>query len=176
MAGRILWVVRHAKTHRKPPLGAGDHERTLDARGRRDADALGRRLGEDGDRLGLDEALLPQLVLCSTAARAVETTERALSEMAQPPPVSYLHSLYEAAPRDVLAEVARVDDAVRSVMTVGHNPTFETLVAAMPGVPSPTLAGGFPTCGVAVFELPVEAWADIAPHLADVVEVFAPPY
>jgi phosphohistidine phosphatase len=176
MAGRALWVLRHAKTHRKPPLGGDDHERTLDARGRRDADALGQRLGDEGDRLGLDEALLPRLVLCSTAARAVETTERVLAGMTQPPPVSYLHSLYHASPKDVLAEVAHAGDDVGAVMTVGHNPTFERLVATLPRTPVPVLSGGFATCGLAVFDLPVAGWAEVAPHLADVIGVFAPPY
>ena len=176
MPGRVLWVLRHAKTHRKPPPGGGDHERTLDVRGREDADALGRRLADDGERFGLDAALLPQLVLCSTAARSVETTERVLAGMAHPPPVTYLHSLYEASPQDVLEEVARVDDAVGVVMTVGHNPTFEALAAALPRLPAPALMGGLPTCGLAVFDLPVAAWSDVAPRLAEVVGVFFPPY
>jgi phosphohistidine phosphatase len=176
VAGRVLWVLRHAKTHRKPPLGGGDHERTLDARGRRDADALGRRLGDDGDRLGLDPALVPQLVLCSTAARAVETTERVLAAMADPPPVSYLHSLYEASPKDVLVEVTRADDGARSVMTVGHNPTLEALVATLPRSPVAALLGGFPTCGLAVFDLPAGPWVEVAPRLAEVIGVFVPPY
>jgi phosphohistidine phosphatase len=175
-ADRTLWVLRHAKTKRDPPAGGGDHERTLAPRGRRDADALGRRVGDRGDRLGLDPTLLPALVLCSTAARAVETTQRVLAQMADPPPVNYLSALYGATPKDVLRQVATVDGNVASVMVVGHNPTFEALVAAMPQRPDPMLAGGFATCGLAVFSLPIERWDQIAPKTAGVVGVYVPPF
>ena len=61
-------------------------------------------------------------------------------------------------------------------MTVGHNPTFETLVAALPRVPVPAVSGGFATCGLATFDLPVDTWAEVAPHMAEVLGVFTPPY
>jgi len=175
-ARRTLWVLRHAKTLRRPPVGAGDHERTLAPRGRKDADALGARLGVDGDHLGLDDELLFELVLCSTAARTVETTERVLAEMADPPPVSYLRVLYGASPEEVLEQVSMSDDDVSSVMVVGHNPTFESLVGAIPAKPAPALSGGFATCGLAVFGLPARRWEDIAPHTAKVLGVFLPPF
>ncbi|MGH9046907.1 MAG: SixA phosphatase family protein, partial [Acidimicrobiales bacterium] len=86
---RILWVLRHAKTVRQPPVGGTDHERVLAKRGQRDADALGGRLGDHGDHLGLDPALMPGLVLSSTAVRTVQTTERVLAGLTEPPPVTY---------------------------------------------------------------------------------------
>ncbi len=173
---RVLWVLRHAKTVRRPPVGGGDHERVLAMRGRRDADALGRRLGDDGDHLGLAVDLMPTLVLCSTAARSVETTERVLANMATPPPVTYLRSLYGASPEDVLEQVATVDEDMAAVMVVGHNPTFEALAAAMPRRPTPRLSGGLATCGLAVFGLPVRRWDEIAPRTAAVLGVFVPPF
>ncbi len=174
--GRVLWVLRHAKTVRRPPVGGGDHERVLAIRGRHDADALGERLGDDGDLLGLDTGTVPALVLCSTAARTVETTERVLAKMATPPPVTYLRSLYGASPEDVLEQVSMVDEDVPSVMVVGHNPTMEALVAAMPRQPTPALSGGFATCGLVVFELPIRRWDEVAPRTAWVLGVFVPPF
>jgi phosphohistidine phosphatase len=173
-SGRILWVLRHAKTLRRPPVGGDDHERTLAPRGRRDADALGERLGDRGDHLGLDGDVLPGLVLCSTAARTVETTERVLAHLAAPPPVTYLEALYGASPEEVFEAVATVDDEIGSVMVVGHNPTFEALMGALPRVPGHM--AGFPTCGLGVFNLPLGRWDEIAPRIATVVGVFLPPY
>jgi phosphohistidine phosphatase len=173
---RALWILRHAKSRRRPPVGGDDHERVLEERGRRDADALGARLGDGGDRLGLPEDLVPQLVLCSTAARAVETTERVLAQMSTPPVVTYLRSLYEATPEEVLEHVSMTDDVVRSLMIVGHNPTIETLAAAMPASPAPALAGGLATGALAVFTLPVRRWEEVAPRTAGLLGVFAPPY
>jgi phosphohistidine phosphatase len=176
MAPRSLWLLRHAKTVRHPPAGGTDHERTLAPRGRRDADALGQRLGDDGDHLGLSEDLMPALVLCSTAARTVETTERVLAGVAVPPPVRYLRALYDASSEEVLGQVSMVEDDIASVMVVGHNPTFEALVAAMPTSTGGSLKGGFPTCGLAVFELPVGRWDEIVPLSATVLGVFHPPF
>jgi phosphohistidine phosphatase len=173
---RVLWVLRHAKTRRDPPVGAADHERKLAPRGRRDADALGARLGDDGDRLGLTADLMPGLVLSSSAARTVETTERVLAGLAKPPPVTCLRSFYGASPEEVLEQLSMVDDDVGSVMVVGHNPTFEALVAALPRAPVSSLAGGFATCGLAVFRLPVRRWDEIAPRIASVLGVFLPPF
>ena len=173
---RTLWVLRHAKTKDRPPAGGGDHERVLAARGRRDAEALGHRLGDEGDHLGLADDVLPGLVLCSTAARAVATAERAMAEMADPPPVTYLSALYEASPEDVLDQVAEGAESVGSVMVVGHNPTFEDLVRMLPRRPARELADGFATCGLVVFSLPVDRWDEVEPGSAGVLGVFLPPF
>lgn len=125
---RWLWLLRHAKAVPAPPAGGTDHDRPLSARGRRDCEALGHHLGDDGDRLGLAAEQLPELVLCSTATRATETVDGVFAQMSRPPQVLYVRSLYSASPDDVLEEVAMVEDERRSVMVVGHNPTTEALV------------------------------------------------
>ncbi|MGH8997643.1 MAG: hypothetical protein ACRDYB_16735, partial [Acidimicrobiales bacterium] len=66
--------------------------------------------------------------------------------------------------------------AIASVMVVGHNPTFEALVVAMPARPDPLLSGGFATCGLAVFSLPVDRWDQIGSRTAGVVGVYVPPF
>jgi phosphohistidine phosphatase len=174
-AGRVLWVLRHAKTLRRPPVGGTDHERVLGPRGRRDADALGRHLRADGDHLGLSDPM-PELVLCSTAARTVATTERVLSGLENPPPVSFLRALYSASPLEVLEEISAVDDDIVSVMVVGHNPTFESLAASLPQKTDRRLSSGFPTCALAVFRLPMQRWDAIAQRTAVTAGVFCPPY
>ena len=72
---RTLWLVRHAKALADPPFGGTDHERPLSSRGRRDAAALGRRLGPAGDHLGL-AADPPTAALSSTASRAARDRRR----------------------------------------------------------------------------------------------------
>jgi phosphohistidine phosphatase len=182
---RTLWVVRHAKAVADPPPGGTDHDRPLAPRGRRDAEALGRRLA--GDRFGLDEADLPDVVLCSTARRTRQTADgivTGLAALAEPPAVDYRRALYYAGPDDVLAEVRTVPDDRRSVMVVGHNPTAHALAAGLgdrdtvadiegaAGVE----ARGFPTCAVAVYRLPAGRWLDVAEGTGRLVGVFTPPY
>ena len=179
---RLLWLLRHAKTVPDPPPGGTDHERPLAPRGRRDADALARRLGPGGDRLGLPAGTLPQLVLCSSATRTAQTAERVLAEVDQAPPVTHLRSLYAATPEGVLDELRMVDDEVGAAMVVGHNPTMHDLVAGLPAADD--LAGrrlleerGVPTCTVAVLLLPPdEPWSAVAEGTARLVNLSIPPF
>jgi phosphohistidine phosphatase len=64
--------------------------------------------------------------------------------------------LYAAEPDTVLDLVGLVDDAARSVVVVGHNPTMGYLAQLLgDGSPGPEvedrLLEGFPTCALAVF-------------------------
>src|SRR4030095_11832023 len=72
---RTLQLLRHAKSDWDRPAG-DDHERVLAARGQRPATLVGVHLAQ--------QATAPELVLCSTALRAVETWERAAAQLAQP--------------------------------------------------------------------------------------------
>lgn len=175
--GRLLWVLRHAKAVPDPPAGGADHDRPLAPRGRRDAEALGRRLV--ADRLGFEPGDLPQVVLCSTARRTAETAERVLAAGLQAT-LDLRRSLYQASPEEVLDEVRTLDDAVPSVMAVGHNPTFGRLVVAMVGDDEPGRRalgkGTFPTCGLAVYRLPAPRWQDVAAGTGAVAGWWSPPY
>jgi phosphohistidine phosphatase len=178
---RYFWLLRHAKTLTEPPPGQGDHERRLAPRGTRDAQALGARLGSHGDRLGVRRSLLPRLVLCSDATRTTQTAELALAQMAEPPPLQLMRSLYGASPEDVVTQLQLVDADVPSVMVVGHNPTAEELALTMSdGLPKATARGierhGFATCALAVYRLDIEEWTQAALGQSRLVKLFAPPY
>lgn len=165
----ILWILRHAKAVPDPPDGKTDHERPLAPRGRRDADALGKRLAEPG----FGPAELPELVLCSTATRTVKTAQRALASFDRPPPVDYRRALYGASTEDVLDELRGVGDEYGSVMVVGHNPTAHDLVVSLDREAGPK---AFPTCALAVFRLPVDRWRDIARGRGTLLGLYTPPF
>lgn len=171
--GRLLWLLRHAKAATDPPSGGTDHERPLAPRGRRDAAALGQRLGS----LGFSAGELPETVLCSTATRTTETAERVVAGLDAA--VALSRRLYYGAPSDLLAEVQMVDDAVRSVMVVGHNPATHELAVAMLADEDTTgrqELETFPTCALAVFRLPEPRWQDIEEGTATLAGFFTPPY
>jgi phosphohistidine phosphatase len=179
--GRLLWLLRHAKTRKDPPRGGTDHERALTTRGHRDAVALGAHLGSAGDRLGFEPAELPGTVLSSTARRTVQTVELVLADMAAPPPVTYLRSLYTASPDDVLGLLGTVDDDVDSVMVVGHNPTAEDLAFSLLAADDPAGRSaiderGFPTCALGVYRLEAKRWMDATEGSATLVGLFTPPF
>ena len=130
---KSLLVLRHAKSSWKHE-GLADHERPLNGRGRRDAPRVGRLLRE--------RDLLPEVVLCSTAARARGTLELVLEAAEWSCEVRFSPALYAASPGDVLAAVRELPARVGRALVVGHNPTLEELVRELSGraVELPTAA------------------------------------
>ncbi len=177
---RHLWILRHAKAAPEPTWGGLDRDRPLTGRGRRDAAALGNSLADGDPPLGLVGLTAPELALCSSASRTRETAELVLGTRDERIPLDSYTSLYQATPDTVLTYLREVDDLVRSALVVGHNPTMYLLAWDLLEDGSDdrdTLeAGGFPTCGLAVLELRVGAWEDVAPGCGTLLGLFAPPY
>jgi phosphohistidine phosphatase len=177
---RTLWLLRHAKAVADPPPGGDDFDRALAPRGRRDAGALGRRLGPDGKGVGVKKGQLPQVALVSPAARTSATAELVLAERPAPR-TKFPPDLYGADPDDVLAHLRRIGDDVSSAMVVGHNPTTHALAV---GLLSPDdLTGrdllvrrGFPTCALAVLRLDITRWAGVRGQCATLMGLFTPPF
>src|SRR5262249_20673410 len=134
-----------------------DHERALAPRGERAARAIGRHLQRE--RIAID------LVLCSTARRAVETWRLAAAELESPPPVALDASLYLSAPAQILARVRRAADGARSILVVAHNPGLQLLALelAAAGEAAPARVGKFPTGALASFALGQRSFAELAP-------------
>jgi len=185
--GRTLWLLRHAKAVADPPAGGDDFDRVLAPRGRRDATALGRLIGQDGVGGGnglaidLDQIPRPQIALVSPAARTSATAELVLEGMAGGPETEYPEDLYGADPDDVLEHLRLVPDAVSSVMVVGHNPTAHALAV---GIISPydkkgrdlVTKRGFPTCALGIYRLDIAAWADVDGRCGTLLGLFIPPF
>lgn len=168
---RTLWVLRHAKA--SPANGARpDHDRPLAGAGARQALALGRLLADPAARA---RALLPPsgpaLVLCSTARRTVETADYVVRRLRIVPEVRYLDLLYGAQPSDVIQVLGTVDDAVPSVLVVGHNPT----AAALGGAGAAPVAH-FPPCALSVVDLGTASWSQLDPGQLRAVAQIRPPY
>ena len=128
---RNLWLLRHAKTTKAPPVGGGDRQRQLSAVGEADAGELRGALEEN--RLGLG---LPDRVLFSEAVRTTSTAELVFGGL--------VHDcwgdsrLYSADLDDVLGILGELPDEISSLAIVGHNPTIHELSLALVGAgPNP---------------------------------------
>ena len=158
MARRRLLLLRHAKSSWDDPELA-DHDRPLAPRGRRAARALRRHVRDKG--------LDPQLVLCSSAVRAVQTWESIRDGIGGDPDVEISDGLYEADADDLLERLRGVPEMVECVLLVGHNPSMEQLAGALSGPGNPealaAMASKYPTGGLAQlsFDGP---WAGLAPR------------
>ncbi len=156
---KTLYILRHAKSDQ----GDGsidDHDRPLNARGREAAPKMGAYLKAKGYK--------PDLILCSTARRTVETcnlARPALGDMT----VAFEQGLYLAEARSILDRVRRLDDALGAVMVIGHNPGLEQLANGLSASPkSPDeerlhrrMREKFSTCALAVIQFPAKTWREI---------------
>ncbi|WP_134766099.1 histidine phosphatase family protein [Nocardioides sp. 1609] len=157
---RTLVVVRHAKAE---SLGTTDFERELSERGRADAAAGGRWLAAAG--------VLPQRALVSAAVRTAQTWRETAAGAGWDLEPELDRGLYAADVDNALDLVRALDDAVTSVVVVGHNPTMAALAQLLDDGEGDVEAGNamatgsFPTSATAVFTCR-GPWADVHPATA----------
>jgi phosphohistidine phosphatase len=144
-----LLLLRHAKSSWADPH-IPDHDRPLNARGRDAAARVGRQL-----RRSLPA---PELVLCSSAARARQTLQ--LLELPERLEVLIEDSLYGAAAAELLRRVRRVPARPGTLLFIGHNPGIADLARLLDHNGLPRVAK-FPTAAVAVLRFAVAAWKDV---------------
>src|SRR5688572_24197336 len=115
-----LLLLRHAKAvPAEEPLV--DIARPLAERGERDARRIGNRLRE--------QRLRPKLILTSPAARASQTAQIVASAVGYTPEdIALERRLYLAEPAAIVGIVAAQDDAIETMLVVGHNPGLTELV------------------------------------------------
>lgn len=147
---RQLIVMRHAKTEQS---ASSDRARELTSRGRRDSRSAGSWLREN--------AITPDVVLASPAARARASADIVCGVLDGTPDVRIEENLYGASAAEVIETIAATARDARIVLVVGHNPTMEELAHALQADPADPWAPHLPTAGLAVLEVPGE-WADLA--------------
>lgn len=105
--------------------------------------------------------LAPDLIMVSTARRTMETLA-ALEPWAETPLVEPMDSLYLASAATLLKCLQEVNETVRSVLLVGHNPGVHELAMLLVGAHAMTLgnedmrhlAEGYPSGALAEFTVP----------------------
>lgn len=117
-----LTLMRHAKSSWKEPA-LGDHDRPLNARGHRDAQVMAVRLLSNS-------STPPDLILCSTATRAVSTADylrKACEQWNCQPEYQETADLYLASPQTILKILAEQAGNASRVVIIAHNPGLEDL-------------------------------------------------
>jgi phosphohistidine phosphatase len=158
---RRLMLLRHAKTETDAPTGR-DRDRRLDERGHQDAAMVGDFI--------TSHALVPNLVLVSTAVRAQQTWELAFAAMKDrvaAPQIESLPELYAAEPMQILHHIrlAAAFDP-KQLLLVGHNPGMHELAIGLTGEGDPEarheLMRNMPTSGLAVLDFDTDDWGDVS--------------
>lgn len=159
-----LILIRHAKSSWGDPF-QDDHARRLNDRGRAAAASIGRWLAQKG--------YVPDEVLCSDAARTVETLALILKELPEISRVSHRPALYHASPDTMLDLLQRATG--RCVAMIGHNPGIGGMacgiVAARPDHPRYV---DYPTAATAIVDFDIAEWSMLRPGTGRVVDFVTP--
>jgi phosphohistidine phosphatase len=149
-----LSLLRHAKSSWDDP-GLDDHDRPLNARGRKAAALMGKFIAAEG--------LLPDRICSSTSLRTRQTLAILTQQWPGEVETQFDRALYLAEPDTLLAEVKRAPKGTGHLMLLGHNPGMEQFAAALlANGPSNAIAAmtrKYPTAGLAVFALATETWS-----------------
>ena len=154
---KYLTVIRHAKSSWEQS-GLADHDRPLNERGLRAAPAVGSFLRHTYFGGGETPPLLPSpdLLVTSTALRALTTDQIMREHFALPVEALRLDSRMYLAPAQRLLEIVREleEDKAHAVL-FGHNPgmhEFAERILARAHVPR------MPTCTAVIMALPHAYW------------------
>lgn len=151
--GKLI-LMRHAKSDWSQP-GLADHDRPLNARGRRAAPAMARWLAGAGH--------VPDLVLCSSAARTRETWALMAAHLPGAGETVVEPLLYNADAATILDMLRLHGAGAGCILLIGHNPGLSEAAGAVLAR-RPDIEGFdfFPTAAACVLELP-GPWESLAP-------------
>lgn len=144
-----LTLVRHAKSSWNEPE-LTDYERPLKKRGIHDAELIGQWLTENG--------IVPTAIVTSGAQRATQTA-RILAKALDLPlkAVQETQKLYFSGSQKHLKLVNQLDEKLRSVLIVGHNPVISTFAEKLSG----KTLGEVPTAATANIQFNTKHWRNI---------------
>ena len=157
---RRLVLLRHGKSDWEADAPT-DHARPLAARGVRAAQTMGRLLTSIGQA--------PDLVVSSSAERALATARLAAEAGGWTCPIESSDDLYLTFPQSVLNNVKATPPDVGSLMLVGHEPTWSTVAELLTGgdvrVPTGTAVG---------IDIEARSWLEVAPGRGTITWVLPP--
>jgi phosphohistidine phosphatase len=143
-----LFLVRHAKPSWDDATAA-EQDRPLDARGKRDAPKMGKRLAKRGVR--------PDLIVSSPAKRALQTARIVAKELDYKlKDIVADDRAYAASAGDLLNVIHEIGGKKDRVMLFGHNPELTELAHHLSSAIT-----HLPTCAIAEFTFNAKSWPTI---------------
>ena len=144
---RTLVMIRHTKSSWANPLQS-DFERPLNDRGVHDAPEMGQKLKNLG--------VVPDLIIASTAKRAKQTAKKIAQAVGyDEQKIQWEEKLYHCIPSVFEEVIYEVDDSVKTVFIVAHNPGITLFVNEL----APDFCvDNMPTCGIVAARINAKHW------------------
>ena len=158
-----LILIRHAKSSWSNPA-LKDKERPLNKRGLRDAPLMA--------DLITNECKAPDLILCSSSKRTRETLGFFTNKWRLGrEKVQYVDTLYHASSDQLMYHIRRIEEDLKSVAIVGHNPGLTFLVDELVRYNTPD---NILTCGVAILQSESEFWSSFDAAKVSLIKYYYP--
>jgi phosphohistidine phosphatase len=149
MAKRLLYIVRHGKSSWKYD-NVVDYDRPLKNKGIRGSYETAEKL---------KSFVKPEILISSPANRALHTATVFARVLEYPlNDLKINEILYGSHEEVVINFIARMDDSIKSVMIVGHNPTFTDVANRYVN----ELIDNIPTAGCVTLTFESDTWKDIS--------------
>ncbi len=144
-----IYLIRHAKAS-DAEFGINDFERALSKKGKNDATFIAKRLKHFG--------ISPDLIISSPAKRA-KTTAKIIAETLnyEKYSINFQESLYDSSCQTYRYLLDSVDDSIKSLFIVAHNPTITETGEILSGA----ILTNMPTCSIVCIEFDVRSLKDI---------------
>ncbi|MDL5047748.1 histidine phosphatase family protein [Oscillatoria amoena NRMC-F 0135] len=156
---KTIYFLRHAKSSWKD-ADLSDIDRPLNKRGKLNAPMMGRHLRK--------LKVKPQLIISSPSKRTMTTALIIADKIGyEERNIKIDMHLYGANVAQIAQLVHHLDDNLKKVMIVGHNPAFTLIVDYFTGKPIDNL----PTCGLVQIDFKAKTWKEIVPK-AGSLELF----
>ncbi len=157
---KTIYLFRHAKSD-WADAGLKDRERPLSERGQKAAPQMAAYIKA--------QKYKPDIILCSSARRTVETYDALKEVLADSVPVRFEDGIYLAEPHKLMERLRWLDDDIKSVMIIGHNPGMAQLALQLTRSPDDSeeeklhkrMRDKFSTAALAVIKAPIKAWTEL---------------
>jgi len=160
-AMRSLVIMRHAKASFKN-AGIKDGKRPLTKKGEKSAAEIANKINE--------RELFPQMILTSTAIRAIQTAEIVAKIIDFNGEIQHEKGLYMAEADEIIKILRELPDELERVLVIGHNPGLESMIPMLTDQ-----IKDLPTAGVAYLSLPISHWKELNSKTeAELVELWRP--
>ena len=160
---KILLILRHAKSSWKNKK-LEDYDRPLNKRGRSEAIKMGKYFKE--------MAILPNLIITSSALRAIETTKYVCKNARYENLIEVDTSLYGSDIDNYISVISTAFKTKDKVLIIGHNPVLEELVSLITNK-----IMMLPTCTLVQINLILKNQDSFSLHeiaMSDIVNIWRP--
>lgn len=147
---KTLSILRHAKSSWDEP-DLRDIERPLLPKGIKRTNRICKYMKKN--------SILPDAVVTSPAERAMQTTNLVVEELKLPIVPQVSRKLYPGRIEEILDVLSAMDDELKHVLIVGHNPVFTNLIDKMA---EDLDVDWLPTSGLVTIDFNIKGWEYIA--------------